>query len=797
MIRRILFRWVLRPLLIVTLPILLILAGGLYWLSTSLPETAGTRALAGLKAPVEVVRDKDGIPHIFAKSEADAAFALGFVHAQDRLWQMEQTRRFASGRLAEVVGEAALPLDRFARTVGLARLAETALATLDQPARADVDAYTMGVNAYLDQHRGAWPVEFTLLGLAPEPWRPADCLLWGELMGVQLSGHWHAALLRAQLLKRLTPAEVEALWPPYPQGAPTTLAFDPSLLRGLPLERLAEAATPFDGQGASNAWVADGAHSASGKPVLANDPHLGFSLPILWYLARVDTPELHLAGATIPGVPLLILGHNDRIAWGMTTTGGDVEDLFIEKLDPDDASRYLTPDGPRAFRTRNEAIAVHGKPSVTITVRETRHGPVISDAVETVAKAAERGTVLALSATWLDPGNRIANALYRMDKARNWDDFAAALKDFNAPEQNVFYADVDGHIGYYAAGSVPIRKAGGGRLPVPGWSGDNDWTGMIPFEALPHGLDPPSGRFVNANNKVTAPGYSYEITRDGWDAPYRAQRIEEILGAMPKATVNAFAVVQADSVSLGARALLPYLTGIAVSGDEARAILERMRRWDGTMDRARAEPVVFSAWLRELNRVLFETKLGEEFGSFYNERPELIATIFQSHPEWCAKPGSEPKPAECTARSVEAFERALVWLNERYGRDPDLWRWGDAHQAQFVDRVIEQIPVVNRVVNRHLPADGGNDTINRGGFAIANERAPFADIHGAGLRAIYDLAELDKSRFMIATGESGNPFSRHFADLVERWRDFDYVQLSGTRDEVIAAGGALLTLVPR
>jgi penicillin amidase len=795
--RRLLLRWVLRPLLIVSLPVAVILAGGLYWLSTSLPQTTGTVTLDGLKDPVDIVRDQDGVPHIFAKNDADAAFALGFLHAQDRLWQMEQMRRVGSGRLSELFGEATLPLDRFRRTLGLERLAEQTLSRLDPTMRAELDAYTAGVNAYLKRHRGAWPPEFTLLGIAPAPWRPVDSLLWGELMGLQLSGNWHSELLRARLLKRLTPAQVDQLWPPYPGDGPTTLATNGALYRNLPLRRLAALFGAFDGHGASNAWVLDGAHSETGKPILANDPHLGLELPILWYLVSIETPTLHLAGATVPGVPLMILGHNDHVAWGMTTTGGDIEDLFVEKLDPGDPSRYLTPDGPVPFRTRTEIIAVHGKAPVTLTVRETRHGPVISDTVEELGKATERGTVVALAATWLDPDNRIAQSLYRIAHATDWASFTAALQDFNAPEQNVTYADVDGHIGFYTAGWVPVRKAGDGRLPVPGWTGEYDWTGYIPFAELPHGLDPASGRFVNANNKVTPPGYPHLITTDGYDWPYRARRIESLLAARPQGSLNQSAAIQADIVSPAAQDLLPLMTDIQPAAADAKAMLERLKQWDGKMDRSRPEPLVFAAWLRELERGLLADKLGDVFPSFWEQRAGLVKTILTAHREWCARKGATPAPDDCRARIAEAYGRALGWLAERYGRDMGLWRWGDAHRAQLVHRIFARIPVIDRLVNLRLPVGGGDYTIDRAAYRVENERAPFADVHGAGYRAIYDLADLSRSRFMIATGQSGNPFSSHFTDLAERWRDVDYVTISGNRDALIQAGGDVLTLVPR
>jgi penicillin amidase len=793
-------RFFARAALIVIPPLIVVVAGGGWWLTTSLPQLSGSLALDGLKAPVQIMRDGYGIPHIFAENDPDALFALGYVHAQDRLWQMEQTRRAGAGRLSEIFGKSTLTFDRISRTLGLARMAEASIASLDPDARALLDAYCAGVNAYIRGHRGAWPLEFTLLSVTPEPWRPADSIVWGELMAVQLSGQWRDELLRARLLKHLTPEQVAQLWPPYPDSAPMTLAAGADYLRGLPLAAMEKAAALLDGKGASNAWVVDGAHSATGKPLLANDPHLGFSLPILWYFATIETPDLHLAGVTTPGVPVMVLGHNDRIAWGMTTTTGSVEDLFVEKLDPKDATRYLTPDGSSLpFRTRTETIAVRGEPDDSLIVRETRHGPVLSDLFEDLGGVAERGTVMALQATWLDPQNHTADALFQVDKAHDWASFTAALKPFGAPEQNLTYADIEGNIGFYAAGHVPIRKAGDGTLPVPGWSGEDDWTGYIPFEELPHGFNPPAGRFLNANNRVTPPGYPHLITKLGWDQPYRAERIAALLDTDPKASLDRFAAMQADSVSLAARDLLPFLTATTPSDAAAQAMLKRLAGWDGVMDRDKPEPLVFSTWLRELVRGLFADRMDDVFPSFWAARATLVKSVFTDHPEWCAAKDATGKGSaeDCRARSTEALERAMAWLGERYGRDPSLWRWGDAHRAEFRSRVLDHLPLVGSFFDISFPADGGFFTLNRGGYDLGNEQAPFDDVHGAGYRALYDLSDLGRSQFIIATGQSGNPFSRHYCDLSALWRSFDYIRLDQSRDLLAREGEGTLTLAPR
>ncbi len=380
--------------------IILVVAGaGTIYLRSSLPVTEGTRALPGLQAPVHITRDAYGIPTVRAANEHDADFALGFLHAQDRLFQMDMMRRYGAGRLSEVFGARTLGIDRTMRTLGLYRAAAAQFAGLSPAVQGALEAYAAGVNAFAQTRRRALPPEYYLLHMTFEPWRPADSLVWGKIMDLALTGNYRGELLRARLLQRLTPDQLAVLYPPYPKGAPVALGAARALYQGLPLERLYGMLPPGVGpQAASNNWVVDGAHSQSGKPLLANDPHLDFAAPGVWYLARIETPGLTLAGVTAPGTPFVIIGHNEHIAWGFTTTGSDVEDLFIERPDPTDPSRYLAPAGPLPFITRQEAIAVRGGAPVTLTVRETRHGPVISDVA-----GAKDGEVLALQTTWLGP----------------------------------------------------------------------------------------------------------------------------------------------------------------------------------------------------------------------------------------------------------------------------------------------------------------------------------------------------------------------------------------------------------
>jgi len=773
--------------------------GGYLWLRGSLPQTAGTIAIAALHAPVEVLRDADGIVTIRAKSERDAAVALGYVHAQDRLWQMDFMRRSGAGRLSEVLGEPTRRLDRFLRTLGLYRTAEANLAHVSPELRALLDAYAAGVNAFIADPGGPLPPEFQLLRYAPEPWRPADSLVWGRLMALELSGNWREELLRARLARRLTPEQIAFLWPGYPAGAPTAIrrltALEPTALRRLAAVlpwRLA----PKD---ASNAWVLAGSLTASGRPVLANDPHLALTAPGVWYLARIETPDGVLAGATAPGVPFLIAGRNARIAWGFTTTHSDTQDLFVERLVDGHPELYETPDGPRPFATREETIAVRGAEPERFTLRTSRHGPVLSDALPAGDAAVPENSVLALAWPALAPDDRTAEALYRINRAQDWDEFRAALKDFHSPQQNIVYADTGGTIGFVAPARVPIRKRGDGRAPVPGWSGAYDWSGYIPFDDLPMERNPPDGRVVTANNKVVPDGYRYLLTAD-WPEPYRAERILQLLDdEAPDTTPGAYAAgaaadMQQDVASLPARELLPLLLAIQPTTDRGREAVALLRDWDGTMDRDSAAPLVYYAWLRALDRALLADELGDDFADFEHPKAELLLRILREGTVWCDDVTTAPTE-DCKTEIAASLESALNELALRFGRPAYRLRWGEAHQARFHHPVLSRIPLFDRIFGYAVETPGGDYTVNRAGVRLAgSDDGLFEDIHGPGYRAVYDLADLDNSRFMIATGQSGNPLSPHYGDLAVRWRDGHYVKLVG--DATVGARRLRLTPAP-
>ena len=749
-----------------------VVAGGYLWLRSSLPQTDGTITVPGVNAAVIITRDAHGIPTIKAQSDADAAFGLGYVEAQDRLFQMDLMRRYGAGRLSEWFGGAAIDTDKSMRTLGLYRAAEAQYPLLSPELRAVFDAYAAGVNSYLATRSGALPLEYQTLQVAAEQWKPANSLVWGKLMDLRLTGNYRQELLRARLAQRLKPEDLAVLYPGYDPQAPMTLGangFD-KILPGLP------PVLP-----ASNEWVVDGKHTESGKPLLANDPHLGFATPGVWYLVRIVTPQETIAGVTSPGEPMIVLGHNTHIAWGFTTTGGDVEDVFVEKIDPADGTHYLTPDGSQPFTTRDEKILVKGGDPVTLTVRSTRHGPVVADP--------GGGQVLALEATWLQGEDRTPQALWDASHAHDWDAFHDAFKNAVAPEQNITYADIDGHIGFFAPATVPIRAQGDGTAPVPGWTGENEWTGTVPFEGLPQGFDPPSGRFVAANNKIVPDSFPYMITKN-WELPYRAQRITEMLDATPMQSPDTAAAMQADIESTAARQLLPLMLAATPQSGAGQDALRRLRAWDKRMSRDRVEPLLFIAWLREFNRQILADKLGPLFDNYWALHPDVIQNILANHPDWCDN--RETREVEtCPQQLGAALDRAIDGLGRRYGGDMSTWRWGNVHPASFPHAIWSRLPLIGGWLGVAIPDDGSFDTIDNATMFAGSEAQPYTAVHGTSMRMIVDMADPAGAQFMVAPGQSGNLLSSHYSDLLPVWRDVGYVRFSDN------ASGGVLTLAPR
>lgn len=785
---------IVRAAILVAILFVLAVTGFYFWLRTGLAQEEGARALAGLEHPVTVYRDADAVPHIFAGSALDAYQALGFLHAQDRLFQMDLQRRFGRGQLAEILGSAALDSDRMMRTLDIAGLAERSFQALSPDSQAALIAYARGVNEFLVQQSGAWPPEYYAIMAKPEPWKPADSLIWARLMALQLGGNWRSEIRQAKLRAKLSPPEYEALLK-QPAGDLITLPkfseFTPEFDRML-TRTYAALPSELAPRVASNAWAIAPAKTATGHAILANDPHLGFSAPGLWYLAQIDAPDLHVAGATVAGVPFVILGQDDAIAWGLTTTGADTDDLFIERITESDPTFYDTPDGPRKFDLRDEIIHVRGKPDEHLVVRSSRHGPVVSDVAGPAHDFAEKGYVLALQATALAEHDRSADTLYRINRAANWDDFLGALRSFGAPVQNFTYADRDGHIGLIAAGLIPIRASGDGSLPQLGWDKSDDWLGFIPFERLPQHLDPEEGRVLNANNRLVGSDYPYVITSE-WGADYRARRIADMIDHGGPATLDSSAAAQADTLSLGSAALLPHLLAVEGGSTEAVAAKKLLAAWDGRMTRDRPEPLIFAGWVRALTEDLFaeklKTALDNGTDSVWMPGIAKLAQILSADSVWCPI-------SSCPTKVEAALERSLTVLSDRYGHDMARWRWGEAHVAILDHPLLHRVPVLRNFGDLNVETGGGNDTVRAAVYWGQSEKGRFDDIHGASYRALYDLGDPRHSRFVISTGESGNPLSRHYGDFVDRWNTGLSRPIIDSAEGLAASGAKTLVLTP-
>lgn len=768
---------VLRVVLIVVASLVLVAGAaiaGMLWMT--LPGGDLRAGIPGLTAPVAVTIDPDGVPRVKAANRVDAAAALGFLHARERLFQMDLMRRAASGEVAEIAGGQALPLDRMMRTLGVRQSAEADLAALPADVRALAEAYARGVNAWIAPRGRFAADEFVVFG-APRPWTPVDSILWGKTMGLYLSGNWRVELAREALRRRLPSETIDRLWPSGGSGAghPEARAA-PAPGAAETAARLAEILPDFPDpftlpREASNEWAVDGAHSQTGAPLLAGDPHLGFSLPGIWYLARIETPGGVLAGATAPGVPFMVLGHNGHIAWTFTTTGTDTQDLFVET--PVGQDEYETADGPRRFVVREERIHVRGQPDDIWAVRTTRHGPVISDLAD------PGGPILSVAMASLMPGDQAAAGLVALNDATDVAAAGRAAAQITSPNQNLLVADRT-TIGLFVTGRVPVRRAGDGRYPAPGRDGAYDWTGWASGEALPHVVAPPSGRLVNANERIAPSGFPVFLGGD-WFSDERARRIRALLDATPKHSVGEFVRMQADVRSETARDLLPKLLATPPKSDASGKALALLQEWDGSMATDLPQPLIFNGWMRALGRAILASQTDGRGRNAVAPWPQLVTAALGPNGEaLCA--------GSCAAMLSSSLDSAMASLAPVYGSDPARWRWGAVHRAAFDHPILRFIPFLGPLVDARIEAPGDDTTLFRGGLAYSG----YDSVHGASFRGVYDLADLDRSQFVVAPGQSGHLASRLARNFVRRWRDGDTIALGPAPSRV----DVTLTLVP-
>ncbi len=802
---------------IVILALLAVLAVAML-ASFSLPRFSGVERMPGVDARIEIVRDAHGIPRIFAKTPHDAWFSLGYVHAMDRLWQMDVARRLAQGRLSERFGTVALATDRLMRALDLDGHAERSLAGLSDEARDILDAYAEGVNARIrqneDQGHGRGAPEFYVFGGDIDPWSPADSLSILKGMAFQISrGALAKEVKRGRFWLSLDPKQVHDLFPDYPGQGVTALPIVKAEGQAIPQDRLFALGDLSDEKaaGASNAWAVDGRHTASRAPLLASDPHLPLTAPGIWHPVQISGPGIELIGASLPGLPAIVIGRNDRIAWGITAAEIDDLDVFVEQVDPDDSTRYRTPGGWEPFETRKETIRVNGSAPVGVVLQYTRHGPVLPITVAGLATVTPRNHVPALSWTALTDDDTSFEALIALNRSGTVAEALRSADEYIAPALNLVVADAK-TVGMGVAGRVPRRRLTSriqGRVPSPGWKDDDDWLGWLEPSALPRTINPASGAVANANNRVGNAEFPRHLSFD-WDAPYRLNRIIKQLSARETHSVESFRALQMDSISEMARTVAPLIgAGLWDSGEEEGAhrlraeALTRLRDWNGDMSERRAEGLIFTAWLDRLVGLIAGDELGVLIENYKGSRPLFIERVYRDLDDagrWCDDTKTAEVTEACSDMAARALDRALETLAGQYGNDIDDWRWGEAHQALHKHSTLGDVGTtvlgvslsLGPFVNIAHETSGGDYTLNRGAMAHLGPD-PYTNVHAAGLRAVFDLADLDRSMFIVSTGASGHPLSDYYDNLAPLWRSGELVPMSTDRETIDS--GALGTLV--
>ena len=816
----------------------------------SFPQIDGEIQLDELDAPVDVYRDAMGIPHIYAATTHDLFFSQGYIHAQDRFWQMDTWRHIGSGTLSEMFGSGQVETDTFLRTLGWRQTAEAEYAALDSQTRFMLDAYADGVNAYLKDHdTTALSLEYAVLGLLSpdykiEPWTPVNSLTWGKAMAWDLRGNMGDEIERAALLKNLTPEQVDVIFPPYPQDHPVIVnnigdgtSAAPALSSpsfNIPAESLAalehnaSLLDPLlgaisDGIG-SNSWALSGKLTTTGMPILANDPHLGSQMPSIWYQIGLHCVEkskacpFEVAGFSFAGVPGVVIGHNDNIAWGFTNVGPDVMDLFIEKVNPDNPNQYEVNGAWVDFETRTETINVVGGEPLEITVKSTRHGPVISEVYGPLKNEGDpkdkefepfreragidlpQHYVIALEWTALKPSSPF-EAIWGFNRAENWEQFREAARHFHVPAQNLLYADMQGNIGYQMPGDIPIRKSGDGRYPVPGWSSEYDWTGYIPFEELPYTFNPAEGYIVTANNRVPPRDYPYLITAD-WDYGYRAQRIVDMITSAPgKIDIAYIQKMQGDSTDLGAQAILPIWNEIDFKADTSNQAyaLDLMLKWDTRSTADSQAAAVYQMFWWNLDQNTINDNVPERYAVSGGSKDfEMMRHLIQTpnDPLWDDK-NSEEVVETRNDIYIASLVETVQQLEKKYGKDASKWpTWGQLHTATFKNGTLgeSRVFLIEDLFNRGpFQTGGGQSLVNATGWDVG---VGFEVDWLPSMRMIVDFSNFNNSLTVHTTGQSGHAYHPHYADMAPLWATVKYYPMWWNQDSVVGDAEGHLRLVP-
>jgi penicillin G amidase len=773
-----------------------------------LPKTSGRLRLRGLEAPVDILRDRWGVPHVRSRGHLDVAFATGFCHAQDRLWQLEFFRRATAGRLSELSGAGMLRVDMLIRTLGMQRLALREVDRLSSGLRERLDAYTAGINAGIES-AAALPIEFQILRLEPEPWSVSDSLASAKLMALGLSTNWEMELHRSQLVREVGAELAARLEPRYPPANPlVTTPGRPYGGEGADLAQqiadLKDATGLTTQAGGSNNWVVSGARSVTGRPLLACDPHLSTTIPGLWYEVDLACDEYRVRGATLPHSPDPVYAQTRHAAWGFTNVMADIQDLYVERFNKDDPRLYEHDGEWRQAEIVREEIRVRGRSRPeALDVTITHHGPIVNEAL-----GASDEEPLALSWTALQLP-LLTDASYRAARAESGEELVAAVSDHTAPPLNMLWADREGNIGYRLVGKLPIRKGGCPDLPKPGWTGEFEWEGWVPVEELPSIVNPDEGFIVTANNRIVGDDYPHHVTSE-WLDGYRARRIEELLGERERHSLEDFARIQSDVFSFPGIETVHRLSRLHPSTQREIRAIERLKSWDGRLDPDTVAGTIYQAFtvtfaqtvvaavirdprLRERYLNKSEVGLIAVVSSPWRFHARLLELWDEGDRSWFASDDT-PEGRAWDEVALHALSEALDGLEERFGRDPERWRWGKVHGVEFSHPFGEANPLFRRIFSRRVEAGGASETVVQNGYAPTQ---PFTGIWGPVYRMLADVGDPGRSRWQASTGQSGQPGSPHYDDLIERWLDGTSNPAYAGEREVRAAGRANhLRLVP-
>lgn len=814
------FRWLIRIVSgVIALGVILALMA-YYILSRSLVDYDEDFTVPGITAPVEIVRNNDNVPHIFGKTDEDVYFALGFAHAQDRLWQMTMLRRTAQGRLSELFGPATVKVDELMRRYDLYGLALQSAEVQDEATTRALEAYAAGVNAWIGEvnkgARGRGAPEFFLFEPEISVWAPADSIAILKLMALQLSSALQTEVLRARVSLLLPDERLADILPDDPSQGVTALPDYASLVPGVPplMAPVHFAMGPFSPvaepgmAGASNSWAAMPERSAAGGSLLANDPHLGLTAPTIWYLARLELASGGVIGGTIPGVPVVLVGRSDRLGWGLTTAYVDDQDVVIETLNPENPEEYQTPDGWARFESRQSIIEVKDAEPVTVTLRWSRNGPILPGGHYELGSITPAGHVAAISWTALSGEDRSISGAMALMRAGSIPEALEAGRQVVAPAQNLMLADGTG-IALQVVGALPARDAGHpsqGRLPALGSDARVGFKGVLPYEDNPRVVNPTSGLLGNTNNKTVDRPFPMHVSFD-WGDTQRIQRWLTLMKAREVHTRESFIEAQLDTVNPTARSLLPligadlWFTGEAAPEGTPERLRQRalilLAEWNGEMNEHLPEPLIAEAWLRALMKRLIQDELGEMSETFTHISPVFIERVYRNvggASVWCDVIQSAAVES-CTDIARIALDEALLQLTERYGANLESWRWGDAHQATHDHPVLGEVPFLKYFVNIRQSTSGSDDTLMRG-VTRGEGPEPYQNVHSAGYRGVYDFADPDSSVFITATGQSGHPLSRHYDDLGELWRRGEYIPMSLDPELARAAAAGVMVLTP-